>query len=376
MWDHEGRVEIYLNGSWGTICDDYWDKVDADVTCRQLGYSAAITAVSSAGYGEGTGQIWLDDVQCGGSEHNVLSCANRGVGVHNCGHGEDAGLKCESLVRLVGGITDYEGYQAGGSPRRYGVFGQGVGPLLLDYVRCRGNEHNLLSWNYRSNSTKNLHDRDVGVVCEDNNPVSTNCDRACVDAETRTCVYTWDVTYYYSMNSKCGNCSTNPDDCEIDGCVPLGGRKRPLVTVNKQVPGPKIIVCRGDTIVVNVTNMLDDMNGVTFHWHGMNQNLTPSMDGPSMITHCPIPFATTFTYKFRANNAGTYFWHSHIGPNRSDGLAGPLIIRYAIEVKSEHYDVDDSTHVMFIQDWLEDYTETAHYISYLYGGEETMHVSF
>ncbi|PIK50754.1 putative deleted in malignant brain tumors 1 protein [Apostichopus japonicus] len=96
MWDHEGRVEIYLNGAWGTICDDYWDKEDADVACRQLGYGTAITAVSSAGYGEGTGQIWLDDVQCGGSEHNVLSCANRGVGVHNCGHGEDAGVKCIS----------------------------------------------------------------------------------------------------------------------------------------------------------------------------------------------------------------------------------------------------------------------------------------
>lgn len=79
--------------------------------------------------------------------------------------------------------------------------------------------------------------------------------------------------------------------------------------------------------------MLDDMTGVTFHWHGMNQNLTPSMDGPSMITQCPIPFATTFTYKFRANNAGTYFWHSHIGPNRADGLAGPLIIRDAVNNK-------------------------------------------
>lgn len=69
------------------------------------------------------------------------------------------------------------------------------------------------------------------------------------------------------------------------------------------------------------------MTGITFHWHGVRQIRTPAMDGPSMITQCPIPFATTFTYSFQATESGTFFWHSHIGSNRVDGLAGPLIVR-------------------------------------------------
>ncbi|PIK43388.1 putative deleted in malignant brain tumors 1 protein [Apostichopus japonicus] len=70
-----------MNGAWGTICDDSWGMDDANVACRQLGYRAAVEAVSSASYGAGAGQIWLDDVQCVGSEEHILACQNSGVGV-------------------------------------------------------------------------------------------------------------------------------------------------------------------------------------------------------------------------------------------------------------------------------------------------------
>ena len=85
---------MFYNGQWGTVCDDYWDKNDADVACRQLGYGNAIRALQGRRVPDGIGKIWLDDVRCIGNEQNLFNCSHSGWGRHNCGHSEDAGVEC------------------------------------------------------------------------------------------------------------------------------------------------------------------------------------------------------------------------------------------------------------------------------------------
>jgi hypothetical protein len=91
-----GRLEVFYNGKWGTVCDDIWDINDARVACRQLGYTYAVRALRGSDVPDGTGQIWLDDVRCTGSEQNLTSCSHDGWGNENCDHGEDAGVECSS----------------------------------------------------------------------------------------------------------------------------------------------------------------------------------------------------------------------------------------------------------------------------------------
>jgi deleted-in-malignant-brain-tumors protein 1 len=89
---NNGRVEVFFNGTWGTVCDDAWDLLDGDVVCRQLGFPGARQAIQQ--YGGGADPIHLDDVQCAGGERRLNLCPALPVGQHNCVHQEDAGVIC------------------------------------------------------------------------------------------------------------------------------------------------------------------------------------------------------------------------------------------------------------------------------------------
>ncbi|XP_039874446.1 deleted in malignant brain tumors 1 protein-like isoform X2 [Simochromis diagramma] len=104
-----GRVEVFYQGSWGTVCDDEWSIANAEVVCQELNCGAAMEAKNGAFFGQGKDEIWLDDVQCVGHESSILQCQHRPIGQNNCGHSEDAGVVCSGHVRLVNGTTRCNG---------------------------------------------------------------------------------------------------------------------------------------------------------------------------------------------------------------------------------------------------------------------------
>ncbi|NXC40481.1 DMBT1 protein, partial [Penelope pileata] len=199
-----GRVEVFYNNEWGTVCDDNWDMNDAAVVCRQLGCGTALSAPGSARFGWGSNRIWLDEVSCTGEENNISQCKATTWGVHNCHHGEDAGVVCSGNsssadLRLVNGPSHcagrvevlYDGQwgtvcddgwdlndakvvcrQLGcgtalSAPSR-SRFGQGTGRIWLDDVSCTGMEDALSHCLARPWGQNNCnHREDAGVVCLD-----------------------------------------------------------------------------------------------------------------------------------------------------------------------------------------------------------------
>ena len=116
---HEGRVEICLNGEWGTVCGTYWDRRDAQVVCRQLGYVPTCKLVfisiymiltvdiigasfyRSSQFGDGDLQQLIWNFQCSGSETSLLNCSYQYDPSSSCYYGRTAGVKCYSKITLI-----------------------------------------------------------------------------------------------------------------------------------------------------------------------------------------------------------------------------------------------------------------------------------
>ena len=97
---HEGRVEIYHDGEWGTVCNDLFNDLDATTVCWQLGYHRG-TAMVNLEFGPGSGPIWLDNVECDGLSPEIGACAHNCWGCHDCGHFEDVGVSCSKYHSTI-----------------------------------------------------------------------------------------------------------------------------------------------------------------------------------------------------------------------------------------------------------------------------------
>ncbi|KAL8792760.1 MAG: hypothetical protein Q9195_004647 [Heterodermia aff. obscurata] len=116
------------------------------------------------------------------------------------------------------------------------------------------------------------------------------------------------------------------------------GYQKNMILVNGQFPGPLIQANWGDYIEVEVTNNIDGpKEGTSLHWHGLLQTATPWYDGTPGVQQCPIAPNSTFTYRFKADQYGTSWYHSHSSAQYTEGLLGPMIIHGP---SSCDYDID------------------------------------
>uniref|UniRef100_A0A8C3FFE0 SRCR domain-containing protein n=1 Tax=Chrysemys picta bellii TaxID=8478 RepID=A0A8C3FFE0_CHRPI len=154
-----GRVEVLHNQQWGTVCDDNWDLQDAGVVCRQLGCGTALSAPGGARFGRGSDRIWLDNVNCTGTEVALSDCRARPWGVNNCTHGEDAGVVCSGNFCLLRCLQAGGGWKCP-APRQRAPIGLVGGPH-----RCAGRVEVRLDGRWGTVCDDGWGLNDVAVVC-------------------------------------------------------------------------------------------------------------------------------------------------------------------------------------------------------------------
>ncbi|XP_049341159.1 deleted in malignant brain tumors 1 protein-like isoform X11 [Astyanax mexicanus] len=168
---------------------------DAAVVCRELGCGEAVDALGKSHFGSGSGPIWMDDVDCSGSESRLKNCRSPVWGKHDCNETHNSGVICsgarlvlgsrcservevlhgESWVTVCDADFDQQGAEVVcrelgcGSPVKVlgaAAFGRGEGQVWSEVLQCRGNKSQT-HFCPKSSSLKHncSHDNDVGLVC-------------------------------------------------------------------------------------------------------------------------------------------------------------------------------------------------------------------
>ncbi|XP_025085370.1 laccase-2-like [Pomacea canaliculata] len=179
------------------------------------------------------------------------------------------------------------------------------------------------------------------------------CLRKCIAGHSMQCHYNFTIEWYHTLSKACYDCPFNITDCYRPECIAADGKRRAVIAINRQVPGPSVHVCEGDEVIVSVQNMLEDGLATTIHWHGQHMLGTPYMDGVGQVTQCHIQHQETFVYHFMASPAGTHWYHAHTGMQTADGLFGPLIVHQpaGADPSDNLYDQDLPEHVFTVYDW-------------------------
>lgn len=134
---------------------------------------------------------------------------------------------------------------------------------------------------------------------------------------------------------------------EIDESpVNFTGTPRMATTVNGSLPAPTLRWREGDTVTIRVKNRLNETTSI--HWHGII--LPFQMDGVPGISFAGIPPGETFTYQFKVQQSGTYWYHSHSGMQEATGVYGAIIIDPA-QINSIRADRE---YVVQLSDWTDE----------------------
>ncbi|HIO93416.1 MAG TPA: copper resistance system multicopper oxidase, partial [Leucothrix mucor] len=128
--------------------------------------------------------------------------------------------------------------------------------------------------------------------------------------------------------------------------VNFTGRPRIATAINGTVPGPTLRWKEGETVTLRVTNKLPVSSSI--HWHGLI--LPNKMDGVPGLTFDGIDPGKTFTYRFKVQQSGSYWYHSHSGYQEQTGANGAIII----DPKTPSTYQYDREHTVFLTDWTDE----------------------
>ena len=251
----KGRLEIYYNGTWGTVCDDGFSNTEARVVCNSLGYGDTGRVIGNS-YGAGDGPVWLDNVQCHGRESHITDCRHNGWGHHNCSHSDDVSVSCiansTEAVALVGGgnprvgrLEVFHGHQWGtvcddgftdaaarvvcyslgfghvGRKVDINLYGVGNGRIWYDNVTCSGTEEDIgecshSDWRVRNSHCS--HREDVAISCN----LTTSVTRVRLVGNSNA-TGRLEVLHNGLWGTVCGDFFTAMNHASSAGCLDLHG---------------------------------------------------------------------------------------------------------------------------------------------------------